>query len=201
MTPSLSIRGQITEHVYKLAYWGSWITSGELSFGIQKEWLAFSKLHHLWRRNDMKLSTKGREYSAIVYSVLLCNSETWPLKGEDIRRLSVFNRRCLRNINKVCWEHKINNTEVRQRVLGPRNMSVTKQLYIHRLRLLGHVLRMLDDRLLMRALCAKPSNSWKRSPVGQKITWQNYIKSVIEGSSCVGNVRLAGWRSLFRNIK
>ena len=136
----------------KFTYLGSCITpdgsiAEELSSRIQKARLAFSNLHHLWRRNDIKLSTKGRVYSAAVRSVLLYGSETWPLKAEDVRRLSVFDHRCLRSIGKIWWEHRISNTEVRRRVLGPKNMSIIEQLHNHRLRWLGHVLRMSDDRL------------------------------------------------------
>ena len=130
VTPNLSIKGQFTERVDKFTYLGSCITpdgsiAEELSSCIQKVQLAFSNLHHLWRRNDVKLSTKGRIYSAAVRSVLLYGSETWPLKAEDIRRLSVFDHRCLRSIGKIWWEHRISNTEVRRRVLGPRNMSMS----------------------------------------------------------------------------
>ena len=37
------------------------------------------------------------------------------------------------------WEHRISNTEVRQRVSGPGSMSITEQLYIHRLWGVGQV--------------------------------------------------------------
>ena len=95
VTPHFSIRCQFIECVDKFTYLGGCISPGgsiaeELSLRIQKARLAFSNEHHLWRRNDIKLSTKGRVYSAAVRSVLLYGSETWPLKAEDIRRLSVF---------------------------------------------------------------------------------------------------------------
>ena len=197
VTPNLSIRGQFIERVDKFNYLASCISpdgsiAEELSSGIQKARLAFSNLHHLWRRNDIKLSTKGRVYSAAVRSVLLYGSETWPLKAEDIRRLSVFDHRCLRSIGKIWWEHRISNTEVRRRVLGPKNMSVIEQLHNHRLRWLGHVLRMSDDRLPRWALFAEPKSSWKRPSGGQHMTWQRNMKSLTEGLSRVGNVRLAG---------
>ena len=167
VTPNLSIKGQFIERVDKFTYLGSCITpdgsiAEELSSRIQKARLAFSNLHHLWRRNDIKLSTKGRVYSAAVRSVLLYGSETWPLKAEDVRRLSVFDHRCLRSIGKIWWEHRISNTEVRGRVLGPReHESVIEQLHHHRLRWLGHVLCMSDDRLPRRALLPNPKVTGK----------------------------------------
>ena len=80
-TANLSIKGQSTERVDKFTYLGSCITpdgsiAEELSSRIQKARLAFSSLHHLWRQKDIKLSTKGRIYSAAVHPVLLYGSET-----------------------------------------------------------------------------------------------------------------------------
>ena len=72
VTPNMSIKGQFIERVDKFTYMGSCISSDgsiaeELSSRIQKARLAFSKLHHLWRRNDIILSTKGGVYSAAVH--------------------------------------------------------------------------------------------------------------------------------------
>ena len=72
-------------------------------------------------------------------------------------------------------------------------MSIIEQLHNHRLQWLGHVLRMSDDRLPRRALFAKTKSSWKRPSGGQHMTWQRNMKSLNEGLSRVGNVRLAGW--------
>ena len=92
----------------------------------------------------------------------------------------MFDHRCLRSIGKIWWEHRISNTEVRRRVLGPKNMSIIEQLHNHRLRWLGHVLRMSDDRLPRRALFAEPKSSWKRPSGGQHMTWQRNMKSLTD---------------------
>ncbi|VDP19406.1 unnamed protein product [Schistosoma margrebowiei] len=48
--------------------------------------MAFVNLRHLRRRRDIRLSIKGRVYCAVVRSVLLYGSETWPLRVEDTRK-------------------------------------------------------------------------------------------------------------------
>ena len=106
----------------------------------------------------------------------------------------MFDHRCLRSIGEIWWEHKIGNTEVRRTVLGPRNMSVIEQLHSHKLRRLGYVLRMSDNRLPQRALFTEPKSSYKRPSGGQHMTWQRNMKSLTEGLSRVGNVRLVGWK-------
>ena len=104
-TPNLSIKDEIIERVDKFTYLGSCITpdgsiAEELSPRIQKARLAFSNSQHLWRRNDIKLSTEGRVYSAAVRSVLLYGSETKPLKA-NVRRLSMFDHRWIRSVGEI----------------------------------------------------------------------------------------------------
>ena len=71
-------------------------------------------------------------------------------------------------------------------------MSIIEQLHHHRLRWLGHVLRMSEDRLPRRALFAEPKSSWKWPSGGQHTTWQRSMKSLTESLRRVGNIRLAG---------
>ncbi|VDP63447.1 unnamed protein product, partial [Schistosoma mattheei] len=78
----------------------------QLTRYLFKARLAFADLSHLWRRRDIRLSNKGRVYCSAVRSVLLYGSETWPVRVEDIRRLLVFNHRCLQNIARISWDHR-----------------------------------------------------------------------------------------------
>ena len=105
----------------------------------------------------------------------------------------MFGHRRLWGIGEIWWEHRISNIEVRRKVLGPKNMSIIEQLHHHRLRWLGHVLRISDDRLPWRALFAKPKSNWKRPLGRQHMTWQKNMKCLTEGLSRGGNVRLEGW--------
>ncbi|KER22698.1 hypothetical protein T265_09253 [Opisthorchis viverrini] len=74
--------------------------------------IVIANLRYLWRRRDISFSVKGRVYNAAVRSILLYGSETWPLRAEDVKRLSVFDHRCLRSIARIWWEHRISNSEV-----------------------------------------------------------------------------------------
>ncbi|VDP63722.1 unnamed protein product, partial [Schistosoma curassoni] len=75
-----------------------------------------------------------------VRSVLLYGCETWSLRVEDTRKLLISDHRCLRNIARICWDHRVSNSEVRHRVLGNDGKSVDEVVNLHRLRWLGHVL-------------------------------------------------------------
>ncbi|KER28282.1 hypothetical protein T265_04880 [Opisthorchis viverrini] len=85
------------------------------------------------RRRDISLSVKGRVFNAAVRSILLYGSETWPLRAEDVKRLSLFDHRCLRSITRIWWEHRISNSEVRRMVFGRNNSpSIDELITLHR---------------------------------------------------------------------
>ena len=115
--------------------------------------------------------------------------------GRKTRRLSVFDHHCLRSIAGVWWEHRISNAEVRRRVFGSEgaNKSIEVQLNLHRLRWLGHVLRMPENRLPRQALFSEIGEGWKKRRGGQSMTWQRSMKALTASLSHVGRVRLPGW--------
>ncbi|CAH8658448.1 unnamed protein product [Schistosoma rodhaini] len=197
-TLELRIGSEVVERVDNFTYLGSLISpnglvSDEISARIQKARLAFANLRHLWRRRDIRLSIKGRVYCASVHSVLLYGCETWPLRVEDARRLLVFDHRCLRNIARICWDNRVSNSEVRLRVLGNDGKSVDEVMNLHRLRWLGHVLRMPEHRLPRRAMMTSIGDGWKRVRGGQTKTWHQCLKSLTSSLSHVGRCRLPGW--------
>nr|CAH8822477.1 unnamed protein product [Trichobilharzia regenti] len=198
-TPNLVIGSEVIEHVDHFTYLGSCISTNgligdEISARIRKARAAFADLHHLWRRRDIRLSTKGRVYCSSVRSVLLYGSETWPIRVEDMKRLTAFDHRCLRSLSHVRWFNKVSNVDVRRRVLGKEGKSIDEAIKLHRLRWLGHVLRMPNHRLPRRALLADIGAGWKRASGGQTKTWPHQsMKSLTVKLSQVGRCRLPGW--------
>nr|CAX83711.1 endonuclease-reverse transcriptase [Schistosoma japonicum] len=197
-TPELRIGSEEVECVDNFTYLGSLISpnglvSEEISARIRKARLAFANLRHLWRRRDIRLSTKGRVYCTAVRPVLLYGCETWPLRVEDTRRLLAFDHRCLRNISRTCWDLRVTNNEVRRRVLGNNGKSVDEVMKLHRLRWLGHVLRMSEHRLPRRSMMTSIGVGWKRVRGGQTKTWHQSLKSLTSGLSHIGRCRLPGW--------
>lgn len=200
LIPDLTLGGIQLDVVDKFVYLGSCISpsglSDEISLRISKSRAAFAELRHLWRRRDINLSLKGRVYHATVRAVLLYGCETWPTRTEDLRRLAVFDHRCLRSIAGVWWEQHICNDAVRQRVFGdsrfcePLDFTISRQ----QLRWIGHVLRMPVWRLPRRALFSKPKDSWKKRPGGQRTMWVTIMKKLTIGLAKVGRIQLPGWK-------
>ena len=195
----LVLQGKALDTVEHFTYLGSCISSDgsvgkEVSARISKARAAFANLRHLWRQRGISLELKGRVYRATVRAVLLYGSETWSVRTEDIRRLQVFDNRCLRTIARVGWSQRISNEVIRKRVFGDGFDSTIKEcVQRHQLRWFGHVLRMPSNRLPNKALFALPDPTWRKLKGGQPMTWQRGLKSLTRSLGSVGAVRLPGW--------
>ena len=108
------------------------LAGNEISLRIMKARAAFSNLQHQWHRCDLSLSIKGRVYNAAVRSILLYGTETWPLRAEDVRRLSVL------------LEYVGNAESATQKCTG---WYLGDRTWVQLLRWLGEFLRMPSDRL------------------------------------------------------
>ncbi|CAI2737955.1 unnamed protein product, partial [Dicrocoelium dendriticum] len=196
--PVLTLQGAQLEQVDSFVYLGSCVSADgtinkEVSLRIAKARSAFVNLRHLWRRRDVSFTLKGRVYSASVRSVLLYGSESWPIRVEDMRRLSAFDNGCLRRIARVRWQHRVTSNDVRRRVLRNASISFNKLVLLRQLRWLGHVLRMAPEHLPRRALFALQGPGWRRPRGGQPSTWRQRMKSLTSCLAAVGSVRLPGW--------
>ena len=195
----LTIQGEALEVVERFTYLGSCISSDcsvtdEVNARICKARVAFANLRHLWRQSGVSLNLKGRVYQATVRAVLLYGCETWPVRAAELRRLQVFDNRCLRTIARVGWCRRIRNEAVRKRVLGcATGTSIEECVQHQKLRWLGHVLRMPNHRLPKRVLFSMPNSEWRKQRGGQPLTWQKGMKEITKRLGAVGATRLPGW--------
>ncbi|VDP60540.1 unnamed protein product [Schistosoma curassoni] len=121
-------------------------------------------------RGGATLPTKGRVYSDPVRSVLLYGCEIWPVRVEDIRRLLVFDHRCLRSVARISSDHRASNAVVRKRVLGKDGKSIDELANLRQLRWLRYVLRMPNHRLPRREMFYDVGVGWKKARGGQTKT-------------------------------
>ena len=180
----LELDGIPLEVVDCFTYLGSCISSdcsvsNEVNARIRKARITFANLRHLWRQKSLSLSLKARVYQATVRAVLLYGCETWANRVQDLRKLQVFDNRCLRTIAGFGWYEKIRNTDVHRRIFGSAaNHSLGNIIRRSQLRWLGHVLRMPNHRLPKRALLSVPHPEWRKSIGGQRSTWLKEIKQI-----------------------
>ncbi|KER25885.1 hypothetical protein T265_06740 [Opisthorchis viverrini] len=145
------------------------------------------------RENGISLNLKGRVYQATVRAVLLYGCETLPIRAAELRRLQVFDNRCLRTIAHVGWCRRIRDEAIRERVFGcVTGTSNEECVQPQKLRWLGHVLRMPNHCLPKTVLFSTPNSEWRKQRGGQPFTWQRSMKEITKGLGAVGATRLPG---------
>ena len=140
----IMLRGEQLEVVSQFKYLGSIFTSdctldAEITHRVAAANSAFQQLRraNIWSSRALTLSVKMQFFQCIVMSVLLYSGETWAAVKQHISPLAVFQMNCLRRICGISLRDHVRNDVI----------SVESQLQGKRLRWLGHVFRMPNERL------------------------------------------------------
>jgi hypothetical protein len=183
----IKIRGEKVEVENSFPYLGVSIKATqsssceEVAVRIAKATKVFRALYHpLWKRKQVSMETKVAIYRTAVVPVLLYGSETWVLSVKESSRLEVFNMRCVRVIAGVTkFDHKTNE-ELREKT----GISTVEELVTqNRLRWLGHVARMSEDRLPPQILYGQLEGKNKMGrPVGR---WRDMVQGDIRKRNIV----------------
>ena len=148
--PVIVLDGEQLEVVKKFQYLGSMFTHDnnldtEISHRISRAAMAFASLRGtLWGDRRISLHTKVRIFNAVVMSSLLYGSESWAVVNSHVHRLEVFQMQCLRVLCGISRRLHMPNDVILERCDQP---LVAAKLREHRLRWLGHVGRMEDERV------------------------------------------------------
>ena len=130
----------------------------------------------VFKNKDLSLATKRAAYRAVVLAVLLYGAETWTMKAVHTRRLNSFHNRCIRTILGVKryqqWNERLTSQSLSHR-FGLQH-SISDIILEQRLRWLGHVGRMDEERLPNRLLFRELN--MKRPCHGAKKRWRDVLK-------------------------
>ena len=111
---------------------------------------AFGRLKKaIWSKRSISLQLKSRLYRALILPIATYASETWTLKSEDVRKLEVFERRCLRAILGITRLHKVKNEQVYKRLCMEN--TITDVIKNKRLRWFGHLTRKPNSSMVSKA--------------------------------------------------
>ena len=129
-------------------------------------------------------------------TVVKYGSEAWALRKADENLLDVFQRNCLRIVLGTRLTDRISNSRLYEKCGSiPLSGAIMKE----RLRWLGHVLRMKDDRLPKIVLFGQPSGATRKAGC-PCLGWEDVINKDLKemGTSWEGVKREAlnrlGWR-------
>ena len=162
-----------------LKYLGSMNTSdntldAEISHRIASAGFAWHQLKDVWRSKYVARARKVLIFRTVVLAILLYLCEVWPSLQQHLQRLEVFQMNCLRMLCGYTWVDHRTNISVRGQCHLP---SISGEVRFRRLRWLGHVARMPQDRLPFIVLFGqlpgpgvqgRPRETWK-SIVGKDL--------------------------------
>ena len=126
----------------------------------------------MWSSKKLSLYTKLQFFTCLVLSILLHGCETWTIIDRHVSRLRVFQMKCLRGICGISLLSHITNEDVLKRC---DMVYVDKEIQYRRLRWLGHVGRMADNRLPKCLLFSQVSG---QRPVGRpRLMWNDLARA------------------------
>ena len=150
-------------------------SSLEVDSRICKASKAFRSLSRiLWYQRKIKTRTKLRVLTSVILPTLLYGLESTVLLQSQIHRLQGFVMRCLRIILGISLRENKRNTTIRKLARQQRLSSVLSQ---RRLRLLGHLSRMDDNRVPKQLLVCAPIGG-SRTAGGQKLRWNDWCYGI-----------------------
>lgn len=150
VAPSIYVNGSTLENVDQFCYLGSSVSSRpslevELGKRLGKAATTFGNLQdRVWSNKTLTTRTKVQVYEACVLSILLYGCESWPSYSHQERRLNAFHMRCLRKIVGISWEDKVPDVRILEIT---HSTNLTTIIRSRRLRWIGHVRRMEEDRI------------------------------------------------------
>ena len=115
-------------------------------------------------------------YHAVVVSSLLYGSETWTMYQRQLKILEKFHMKSLRKILGVTWRDRVSNVDVLRRT---NCVSLENILHRNKLRWVGHVIRMDEDRLPKQLLYGELSTG-ARSSGGQLKRYKDSTKKILK---------------------
>ena len=146
---NINIGSEKIEEVQSFKYVGGIITANgemreEIEQRIKAAGMAFGGLRRqLFGDKKMAISVKLKIYDSLILAILLYGSETWNVRAEETRKLETFHMNCLRCMSGRSKREKIRNVVIRKML---KQTTIQSMMRRRRLRWLGHVRRMSDER-------------------------------------------------------
>lgn len=173
----IHIRGEKLTRVSQFTYLGSTLDAtgsitAEVDRRITRAGMAFGRWRQrVFRNRALDLRTKMQVFRTVVMTTLLYGSETWAMTNDQLRRLTTFHMRCIREILGVTRWDQIPNADNLARA---REAPIGEQIRQRRLQWLGHLERMDPSRPQHKLLRSK-LHGVTRPPGGTKQRWIDTI--------------------------
>ena len=139
---SWEIDGQTVETVSDFICWGSKITAdGDCSHEIKRCLLlgrkVMANLDSILKSRDITLPTKVCLVKAVVFPVVMYESESWTVKKAEHRRIDAFELWCWRRLLRVPWTARRSNQSLLK--------EISPEYSLEGLLLVDHLMRKTDS--------------------------------------------------------
>ena len=162
-------------HADSFTYLGSMISkdvgsSEDVKSRIDKAQGVFS-VKKVWKNRKISLQTKIRILEATVMTVVKYGSEAWVLRKAGENLLDIFQRNCLRIVLGARMTDRISNCRLYEKC---GSILLSGAIVKERLRCIGHVLQMRDNKLSKIVLFGQLSGA-KRKAGCTRLGWEDVI--------------------------
>jgi sorting nexin-29 len=212
---SSNVRGPLTvgrysfERVQSFKYLGSLLTeSNENSLEIKERIKAGNKayysMQHLLKSRLLSRKSKIRIYRTVLRPVVMYASETWVMTTKDEYMLNCWERKILRRIYGAVndqgeWRIRTNR-ELEELYENP---SLVTEIKTSRLRWLGHIERMPENRSARKVYRQRPEG--RRLPGRPRLRWLDDVEDDLKELGVRGWRRRAvdrvEWKKLLKEAK
>jgi len=187
-TGTIVVGGNTEEEVEEFCYLGSVLSSDsscdkEIRTRIGKANTTFGRLNNIWRDKKLNIKIKSRLYETLVLSTVQYGAETWPMTITNMKKLEAAHHKWQRRILGITWKDMVTNDEVGKRSRMGKLEDILRK---KRLRWLGHLHRMPDDRITKQSMewkgegkrkRGRPRKNWKTTIIddlkNMEMSWQD----------------------------
>ena len=144
---SWQIDGETVETVDYFILGGSKIIAdGDCSHEIKRCLLlgrkVMTKLDSILKSRDITLPTKFHLIKVMVFPVVICEFESWPIKKTEHRRIDAFELWCWRRLLRVPWTARRSNQSILKEISPEYSLEVL--ILKLKLQYFGHLMRRTD---------------------------------------------------------
>ena len=169
----VQLSGGVAQYVSSFKYLGGIVgtsatSEAEVTARISKAKGRFAQMQCLWSARKLPVALKMQCFRGYVLPVLPFGGETWALKQSQADRLEVVHSDCLRHILHV---RRIDRHSKRYLWSQCGTVSLADHLTAHRLRWLGHVLRMGEERHPYQALFSLMHDAGAAPVAAPPVSW------------------------------
>lgn len=190
----LAVGNTIYKGVAKFRYLGCTVTDtndreDEIEIRAQNTLRCSAALHSVLASKLLSRRTKIGIYKTVIRPILMYGCEAWTLTQKEENKLLVTERKVLRKmlgpVRREDGSWRVRKNRELEELFGEAN--ILGEIKAHRLRWLGHVERMEEDRAVKRAYLGKPTG---RRPVGRpKYRWLDAVEKDLR------DMQQPDWRS------